>query len=138
MRTLMLTMMMLLVSPVTVAGHEPASRSVAIERHYCTQYGPFFIRFDPDKAAGVFTIHNNGDLGSIVGRLDGLTLDGEWIEVDSRGEIRLEFTSDWSRFEARYNVAGNPETWHGNWTGILRPADAPATIEVNETEYRCI
>lgn len=107
------------------------------ERRYCTQYGPFFIRFDPDKAAGVFAILSNNDLGSIVGALDDHRLEGEWIEVDSRGDIRITFSEDWSSFEAEYSVAGAPDRWYGDWTGRLPENADVESFDVDGTTFRC-
>ena len=107
------------------------------ERYYCTQFGPFFIRFDEDNAAGVFAILPNDDLGSIVGTLSGRNLSGEWIETDSRGEIRLKFSEDWLYFDAEYTVAPDNENWLGNWSGRIRPSNDPATFDFNGVTYRC-
>ena len=121
----------------TTAKGGPDAPSPGTERHYCTQYGPFFIRFDEDKAAGVFAILTNGDLGSMVGALEGRRLEGEWVEVDSGGAIRIEFSEDWSTFEAEYNLAPEPETWHGDWRGHLRPTDDTASFVRDGVEFRC-
>lgn len=129
-----LIVLVLSLTTVTATADEPPT---TVERYYCTQYGPFFIRFDPDKAAGVFAILTNGDLGSMVGVLSDHSLEGEWIEVDSRGEIRMTFSEDWSEFEAEYNVAANPEKWYSDWNGHLRPEDGAETFEKDGTEFRC-
>jgi hypothetical protein len=119
--------------PVVEAAPAPSPGS---ERHYCTQYGPFFIRFDAEKAAGVFAILTNGDLGSMVGALEGNTMAGEWIEVDSRGAIRLFFSDDWNRFDATYNLTDDRQTWHGDWTGHVRP-EGEARFIRDGIEFRC-
>ena len=108
-----------------------------VERYYCTQYGPFFFRFDPDKAAGVFAILTNNDLGSVVGRMDGRAFEGEWFEVDSRGDIRIFFAEDWSSFEVEYSIAGEPEEWLTGWKGRLRPEPATVAFTANDETYRC-
>jgi len=107
------------------------------ERHYCTQYGPFYLRFDPEKAAGVFTIFANGDMGSVVGTLDDQTLTGEWIEVDNRGPIRIEFSPDWTKFDAFYALAAAPDTWHGDWRGHLRPQEDTVSFERDGRTFQC-
>jgi hypothetical protein len=118
-------------------GSEPEAPEVtAVERRYCTQFGPFFVRFDPDKAAGVFAIHMNGDLGSMVGTLDGHELEGIWVENDSRGRIRMSFSGDWSTFEAEYSVESEPESWRGGWLGRL-PRDDVEEFEHEGLTYRC-
>ena len=73
----------------------------------------------------------------MVGELEGHSLEGEWIEIDSRGEIRMTFSKDWSEFDAEYNVAANPERWYRDWKGYLRPEDGVATFERNGIEFRC-
>jgi|GEM_PF-5797374 len=108
-----------------------------IERYYCTQFGPFFIRFDDDKAAGVFAILPNDDLGSVVGELSGHKFKGEWIETDNRGEIILHFSDDWLYFDAEYTVQADPENWLGAWSGRIRPDNAPASFEYKSVQYRC-
>jgi len=122
-------------APLVVSA--PEVPSPGTERHYCTEYGPFFIRFDTDKAAGVFAILTNGDLGSMVGALVGRRIEGKWTEVDSGGDIRLEFSEDWSSFEAEYNLTAAPETWHGDWRGQLRPSDDASSFVRDGVEYRC-
>ncbi|MHA7872719.1 MAG: hypothetical protein ACX939_10245 [Hyphococcus sp.] len=134
-RTLALSAAMTL--PLFAQPTSANDATTSVERRYCTQYGPFFIRFDPDKAAGVFAILTNNDLGSIVGALDGHRLEGEWIEVDSRGAIRIAFSDDWSRFDAEYNVAGAPDRWYGDWTGRL-PENGDVDSFIDEgTTFRC-
>ena len=124
--------------PLMAQESEQAVRETnSAERRYCTQYGPFFVRFDPDKAAGVFAILTNGDLGSMVGRLEGRSLEGIWVENDSRGEIRMRFSDDWSSFEAEYNVETVPEKWYGDWTGRLPPGDDATEFEHEGTTFRC-
>ena len=108
-----------------------------IERHYCTQFGPFYLRFDDEKAAGVFNIFMNNDMGSMVGRLDGNKVIGNWIEVESSGRIQLEFSDDWSSFEAAYVVGEVSEDWRTGWRGILRPPDNPKTFAVGTVAYHC-
>lgn len=109
----------------------------SVERFYCTQYGPFFLRFDPDKAAGVFAILPNNDLGAMVGALDGQTLAGEWIEVDSRGAIRMEFSEDWSSFTAAYSVAPSLDSWEEGWAGYLPPVGDPDSFVIDGQTFRC-
>lgn len=126
-----------IVTPLLPPSTYAADETVSVERRYCTQYGPFFIRFDPDKAAGVFAILQNNDLGSMVGALNGRRLEGEWTEVDSRGDIRIHFSEDWSSFEAEFNVAAAPDRWYDDWTGRL-PEDSNAdSFEVDGTTFRC-
>ncbi len=109
----------------------------SVERRYCTQFGPFILRFDPDKAAGIFAILPNNDLGSIVGALNERELTGEWIEVDSRGEIRIQFADDWSSFSAEYNVASNPENWHSGWIGNIAPEATTTKFTVDDMTFYC-
>ncbi len=128
---------MLCLAPAHQVSSLAGENDGSIERYYCTQYGPFFIRFDPDKAAGVFAILSNDDLGSMVGRLEGRRIDGTWEEVDSRGRIRLTFSEDWSRFDAEYTVAGNPLEWHGEWTGYLRNDPDVQEFTRDGEAFRC-
>ena len=134
MRIFSAIVLVLSLATVATAADEPQT---TVERYYCTQYGMFFIRFDPDKAAGVFAILPNSDLGSIVGVIDDHSLEGEWIEVDSRGAIRMTFSEDWSEFDAEYNVAANPEKWYSNWKGHRRPKEGVETFERDGVEFRC-
>lgn len=108
-----------------------------IERHYCTQKGPFFLRFDPDKAAGVFAIIPNNDLGAVVGALTDRTLTGEWIETDSKGAIRMVFSEDWSSFEAAYTIAPDGENWQEGWTGYMPPAGDPPSFDIAGETFLC-
>jgi hypothetical protein len=114
----------------------PGSASPVV-RHYCTQYGPMFLRIDGNQLAGVFVILTNGDMGSMVGTIRGRTMDGEWFEPDSDGDIVIRFESDWSGFNARYNVSSRPAVWHRNWVGQLRPPGNPVTFELDDTTLLC-
>ena len=116
---------------------EGSDQEFAIERQYCTQFGPFFLRFDPDKAAGVFAILTNNDLGSVVGAVDGRQFVGVWTEVDSHGEIRIAFSDDWSRFDAEYALHSSPEQWRGGWVGRLAPEGRPARFEADGQTFYC-
>ncbi len=107
------------------------------ERYYCTQYGPFFLRFDGDKAAGFFAVLKNDDLGAVVGVLDGYELSGNWIETGGKGPIRMTFSEDWSSFEAEYAVAPDTENWISGWTGYLPPAGDPAVFDIDGESFRC-
>ena len=51
----------------------------------------FFCALTRIKAAGVFSILPNDDLGAMVGVLEDRTLTGNWIENDSKGAIRMGF-----------------------------------------------
>lgn len=124
-------------APLLAPSTHAAEEAPSVERRYCTQYGPFFIRFDPDKAAGVFAILQNNDLGSMVGALNGHRLEGEWAEVDSRGDIRIHFSEDWSSFEAEFNVAAAPDRWYADWAGRLPENSGVESFEVDGTTYRC-
>lgn len=124
--------------PISLANAaEPASNSTSVERRYCTEFGPFFIRFDPDKAAGVFAINGNNDLGAIVGALNGNQFEGEWMEVDSHGQIRITFADDWSSFDAEYNVARSPDRWRSGWTGHLPQNEAVVSFDVDGVTFDC-
>ncbi len=115
----------------------PISGENSVERRYCTQYGPFILRFDPEKAAGIFAILRNNDLGSIVGALNEHQLEGNWIEVDSHGQIRMSFTDDWSSFTAQYNVASNPDRWNGGWIGHIAPSPETTEFDVDDVTFYC-
>jgi len=114
-----------------------AAQAKDIERHYCTQFGPFYLRFDDEKAAGIFNIFMNNDMGSVVGKLVGNKIIGNWIEVDSSGRIQLEFSDDWSSFDASYSVGEASEDWRTGWHGVLRPAGRPKTFVVDTVTYHC-
>ena len=118
-------------SGMALAADPPA------ERRYCTQFGPFVFHFDPDKAAGIFAINRNNDLGVMVGALEGHTLKGEWVEVDSRGAIEVTFGDDWSRFDARYNVGHRPGDWYDGWIGIQQPPSGAATFVEDDVTFYC-
>ena len=140
MRTIIvaLTAIMFVSSPVNGQKSDSASSNVeAIERLYCTQFGPFFLRFDPDKAAGVFAINPNNDLGAVVGAIEDRTLTGEWIEVDSKGAIRIAFSEDWSSFEAAYTVGVDSTEWLEGWFGYLPPAGDPDEFEIAGETFHC-
>ncbi len=130
-----LTAAIIFVLPASAAN--PVSNDESVERRYCTEFGPFFIRFDPDKAAGVFAINANNDLGSIIGILNGHQLEGEWMEVDSRGQIRIAFAEDWSRFDAEYNIAGSPDRWRSGWTGRLPENETVVSFDVDGVTFDC-
>ena len=144
MRTRIRTWPLVLVATIASLGAATARQAdasaadgVAIERRYCTQFGPFWVRFDPDKAAGVFAIHANGDLGSMVGVLEGDRLTGIWVENDSRGQIRMSFSPDRSTFEAEYNVESEPDEWYRGWLGRLQPEACPAQFDHDGKTYLC-
>ncbi len=126
-----------LLSAPAVAKDVHATNETPVERFYCTQFGPFFLRFDPDKAAGVFAILRNKDLGSVVGALSGRTLEGEWAEVDSRGEIRIAFSDDWATFDAEYTIHHTPDEWRGGWTGRLAPDARPHSFDADGQTFYC-
>ena len=108
-----------------------------IERYYCTQFGPFFLRFDPDKAAGVFSIFGNGDMGAIVGHLNDQNLDGKWIENDNQGSIKIQFSEDWSRLDASYTIAEAPNEWRHGWTGFLKPDEHVTSFDKDGLTLQC-
>ncbi len=118
-------------------GASPDSTAPSVERRYCTQFGPFFVRFDLDKAAGVFAIRANHDLGAMVGTLSNHQLDGAWMENDSRGRIRMTFSDDWSSFEAEYSLDSEPESWRGGWRGVLPANGEPTELARDGTTYDC-
>lgn len=125
---------------LTLTSHANSAQYDAtdpIERYYCTQYGPFFIRFDDHQAAGVFAILRNDDLGSIVGTLSNFELRGKWIENDNRGDIRLKFSEDWLSFDAEYTLEAEPDNWLGNWSGRIRPSRQADTFEHDGVQFRC-
>lgn len=120
-----------------VAHAQDGAVQDSVERRYCTQQGPFFLRFDPDKAAGVYAILQNDSLGVVVGSLDAFQFVGTWYEMDKTGPIKLEFSEDWSSFEATYAVAPDKVPWQTGWTGYLPPAGHPVTFEIGGETFRC-
>ncbi len=108
-----------------------------VEKRYCTQFGPFYLRFDPDKAAGFFVIEQNGDLGAVVGVVDDRQFSGEWIEVDSRGRIRIAFSEDWKQFEAEYDLSYAPDQWRSGWVGHLAPDTQTSEMTVDGVQFIC-
>jgi hypothetical protein len=122
---------------IAAALFTSAATAKDIERHYCTQFGPFFLRFDDEKVAGVFNIFANNDMGSIIARLEGKTAAGGWIEVDSKGDIKFEFSEDWSSFDAAYSVGPNNGNWRTGWNGKLRPDATTGRFERNGVTYLC-
>lgn len=129
-------MLPLLLIAAAMVGNARADQE-ATERYYCTQYGPFFLRFDDDKLAGVFAILSNGDLGAVVGTLDGNVMTGRWYENDSAGDIVIRFTPDRGAFEAEYRIDGAPADWYREWRGVLRYADGGARFKLGDTDFRC-
>ncbi len=123
--------------PTSLMAAPPTQSETSKERRYCTQFGPFILRFDPDKAAGIFAILPNNDLGSIVGALDGFQLEGEWIEIDSRGQIRITFSEDWNSFNAEYNVASNLDHWNGGWVGQIAPDATTTQFTKDDLTFYC-
>ena len=130
----------ILAAPYTLAqtADETTQLSpIPVERYYCTQYGPFFFRHDGDKMAGVFAILTNRDLGAVVGTIEERSFSGRWFEVDSAGDIKIEFSNDWTSFDAAYAIDGEPNAWRRGWVGRLRSGDSPTSFEEGGVTYRC-
>ena len=119
------------------------------EQRYCTQFGPFMIRFDRDRAAGFFAAlppapepETTGAQaerapGAVVGVLVNRTLEGAWLQTDKRGFLRMGFSDDWSSFIAAYALDGDPDTWRSGWMGYLPPAGDPPTFAIDGDQYHC-
>ena len=116
---------------------DPGYGADRVERYYCTQYGPFFLRFHRQDVAGVFAILMNDDIGAVIGRVDGQSFVGRWLEIDNSGDIKIEFSEDWHSMNASYSVDSDPETWRHGWLGRIRPAGKPASFKHDDVAYLC-
>ena len=105
---------------------------------YCTQFGPMAIRMDEEKASGIFSIRQNGDMGVMVGPLSGNNWTARWYEIKSSGDIEIEFSKNRERFSARYRLDKDPDKWYEGWVGVLRPDWKAAKIEDGEMTLICL
>lgn len=131
------------------AAQQAAQGDFIAEQRYCTQSGPFMIRFDRDRAAGFFAAlpaapeaetagaRSERAPGAIVGVLVNRTLEGAWLQTDKRGVLRMGFSDDWSSFIAAYALEDDPETWRSGWMGYLPPAGDPPTFAIDGDRYHC-
>jgi len=135
MKTILFT---LIFATLFISGADAQTAEIAaIERTYCTQYGPFFIRFDSDNAAGVFALPADHDLGVMIGLLHKQTFAGKWIKIDESGAIHLVFSEDWSSFEAAEDAAPNEDGWTAGWAGYMPPAGDPAQFVIDGETFVC-
>lgn len=111
------------------------------EHRYCTQSGPFLLRFDQMKAAGFFAAlpeyEPASGPGAVAGSLSSRTLEGVWTLPDKRGSIRMGFSRDWSSFVAAYALEEDPENWISGWMGYLPPAGDPPTFIIDGDRFYC-
>jgi len=123
-------------------------RGDAAEQRYCTQSGPFMIRFENGRAAGIFAalplpggagsgLRTGPGPGAMAGVVASRTLEGVWTLSDRRGLIRIGFSEDWSSFIAAYAVEADPSEWAGGWMGYLPPAGDPADFVIDGERYHC-
>ena len=138
----------LLTAPAAAQQAALPGEAVA-EQRYCTQSGPFMIRFDRDRAAGFFAAlpppqepeapgaQAERAPGAVVGVLFNRTLEGAWLQTDRRGVLRMGFSDDWSSFIAAYALEDDPETWRSGWMGYLPPAGDPPTFAIDGDQYHC-
>lgn len=117
----------------------PALSASAEERRYCTQTGPFLLRFETAHAAGFFKAlpKNGGGPGAVAGAMPGRTLTGDWMTPDARGALRMGFSEDWSSFVAAYAPEADPENWRTGWMGYLPPAGDPPTFVIDGETFHC-
>jgi len=127
----------LLLCTVPVLAQSDSGVFPGEDRVYCTQYGPLAVSFADGKAAGTYRILEHGDVGAFSGALSEFELMGEWIETDSRGAIRILFSSDWSSLEAAYTVIPDTEVWNTGWSGYMPPAGKSTSFELEGVTYRC-
>ena len=137
---------------VLAAAQDPTSGG-GVEQRYCTPSGPFLIRFEEDRAAGIFadlpprgaepppTLARKEKAprvpGAMAGALSDRALEGTWTLAERRGAIRMTFSEDWSSFTAAYTVETAPEEWTGGWTGYLPPAGDPDDFVIDGERHHC-
>ena len=121
-------------------GAESPVQSAALspDTLYCTQFGPITMRADAEKASGIFSIRQNGDMGVIVGPLSGNEWAARWYETGSAGDIEFTFTPDRAGFTARYRLDREPDKWYEGWTGRRRPDSGPAEITDGDLTLYCL
>ena len=107
------------------------------ERLYCSENGPFLLRKEGDTLAGMYAMLASGELGAVVGRLDGHLLRGRWREVDQEGDIVVYFTPDRSAFEVVFRMDAEPERVYRRFRGALRYADGGSSFTLDNVHYRC-
>lgn len=111
------------------------------EQRYCTQSGPFLLRFDETRAAGFFAAlpeyEPTSGPGAVAGALSNRTMEGVWTLPNMRGAIRMGFSQDWSSFVAAYAFEGDPENWTSGWMGYLPPAGDPPTFIIDGDRFNC-
>lgn len=108
---------------VTVLSLCFSSLSFAETRTYNTNYGAMTISFDGTYVSGSYT-HQNG---SLEGVLDGNVMTGTWHQNNGKGTCIFTFSQDFSRFDARWNYAGETG-WRGNWNGTAKEAVSAAAV----------
>ena len=142
---------------VLVAGAARAAqtpdRGGVVEQRYCTGSGPFLLRFEATRAAGIFadlpqrgaepppTLARQDKAprvpGAMAGALSGRRLEGAWTSAERRGTIRIRFSEDWSSFTAAYAFESAPDEWTGGWTGYLPPAGDPDDFVIDGERHHC-
>jgi uncharacterized cupin superfamily protein len=93
----------------------------AATRTYDTNYGVMKLQFDGTYISGTYT-HQNGVL---EGTLEGNVMTGTWRQSNGKGACIFTFSSDFSRFDAKWNYAGETG-WRANWQGSLKDAGGGA------------
>lgn len=106
-------------------------------RLYCTQLGPLLISFARGKAAGTYRILGEDRVGAFAGTMSDFELLGEWLEQETRGSIRILFSSDWSSFEVAHSIAPSTDEWRTGWSGYMPPAGTRASFKIEGETYFC-
>lgn len=139
----------LLALPAAAQADIETGAGSVMEQRYCTQSGPFMMRFQRNRAAGFFaalpeaagagpeSAQPQNAPGAIAGVLVNRTLEGVWTQTDRRGFVRMGFSDDWSSFVAAYALEDAPETWRSGWMGYLPPAGDPPTFVIDGDRYHC-
>ena len=106
-------------------------------RNYCTEIGRFDLVFYDDEISGSYALLPKKSLGAIWGELEGLEMQGRWIDADGAGDIIIEFSQDFQHFSTSYRSDEAPDKWYkDSWNGYLRP-NQDSAFTVGGKTYQC-
>ncbi|MBI5484353.1 MAG: hypothetical protein HY888_07825 [Deltaproteobacteria bacterium] len=108
-----------------------SSTSQAATRTYDTNFGVMKLQIDGTYVSGTYS-HQNG---TIEGTLEGTVMTGAWHQSNGKGSCVVTFSHDFSRFDIKWNYAGET-SWRGNWYGTSKgAAGIPAIPESFRRSY---